>query len=80
MTINTIKTNKFHKHLMSDHNASRILIGNSRVTLQTMVSQFKDVIYNLNMFIVQATGHRPQATGHRPQATGHIFSLPIENI
>ncbi len=71
MTINTINTNKYYKHLMSEHNASRILIGNFRVTLQTMVSQFNDVIYNLNMFMVRATEHRPQATGHKPQATGH---------
>ncbi len=52
---------------MSVNDTSRIVIGNTRVMLQTVASLNDDsrgIIYNHYMFIVQATG--PQ--GHR--ATG----------
>ncbi len=44
---------------MSVNDASRIIIDDSRVKLQIVASLIDDsrgVIYNCNMFIVQATG------------------------
>ncbi len=44
---------------MSENDASRILMDNSRVMFQIVASLTDDsrgVIYNVNMFIVQATG------------------------
>ncbi len=43
---------------MSENDASRIVIGYSRVTLQIVASlpdNFRGAIYNCSMFIVQAT-------------------------
>jgi hypothetical protein len=44
---------------MSVNDASRIIIGNSRVTLQivaSLIDNSRGVTYNRNVFIVQATG------------------------
>ncbi len=52
---------------MSVNDASRIIIDKSRVTLQSVASltdNSKDVIYNCNMFIVQASGDGFIACGH----------------
>ncbi len=52
---------------MSVNDASRIIIDDSRVTLQSVASltdNSKDVIYNCSMFIVQVSGDRFIACRH----------------
>jgi hypothetical protein len=49
---------------MCENNASRIVIDDSRGMLQIVMSltdDYRDVIHDCNMFIVQATGDVPTA-------------------